>query len=79
MGTFLKLRDPSDTKPDLEEIRAFVKQSMGSHKAPQHMFWIGDPGVGDDFPKTGSGKHQKHILRAISEKLLSGSQPKARL
>ena len=79
VGAFLKVRNPNDSRPDLEEIRAFIKETKGSHKAPQHVFWIGDPGVGDDFPKTGSGKHQKHILRAISEKLLTASQPKAKL
>lgn len=79
VGAFLKLRDPSDGRPRLEEIRSFVKEAMGSHKAPQYVWWIGDPGAGDDFPKTGSGKHQKHLLRAISEKLLARDGPKARL
>jgi len=79
VGAFLRL-NADGSRPSLEEIRAFVKEAMGSHKAPQYVFWIGDPGVGEDFPKTGSGKHQKHILRAISEKLLEGSQqPKAKL
>lgn len=79
VGAFLR-QNADRKRPDLDELRAWVRQAMGSHKAPQYLFWIGDPGVGEDYPKTGSGKHQKHILRAISEKLLSESQqPKAKL
>ena len=62
VGAFLRL-NADCSKPSLEEIRAWVKEAMGSHKAPQYVFWIGGPGVGEDYPKTGSGKHQKHILR----------------
>lgn len=53
---------------------------LGRHKAPNWVFWIGDPAVGDDFPKTGSGKHQKHILRAIGERLRKEiGKPRAKL
>ncbi len=34
------------------------------------MFWIGDDGVGSEFPKTGSGKIMKHVLRDIGERLV---------
>ena len=44
---------------------------MGSHKAPRYLFWIGDLGVGEDFPKTGSGKIQMHNLRAIAHRILA--------
>lgn len=79
VGAFLR-SEPGDERPSLEKVREWTKEAMGSHKAPQYVFWIGDPGVGEDFPKTGSGKHQKHILRATSDELLKGqSQPKAKL
>ena len=79
VGAFLRLDGDASKRPSLEDVRAWARESMGSHKAPQYVFWIGDKGVGDDFPKTGSGKHQKHILRATTEELLRGSQPKAKL
>ena len=78
VGAFLR-QSADGKRPELDDVRAWVRQAMGSHKAPSYLFWIGDPGVGEDYPKTGSGKHQKHILRAISEKLLDSQQPKAKL
>lgn len=78
VGAFLRL-NPGDSKPSLDDIKAWTKEAMGSHKAPQYVFWLGDPGVGEDFPKTGSGKHQKHILRDISDQLLGKGEPKAKL
>ncbi|KAF3002724.1 hypothetical protein E8E14_002638 [Neopestalotiopsis sp. 37M] len=63
-----------------QEIQEWVRMKLGRHKAPNWVFWIGDPAVGDDFPKTGSGKHQKHILRAIGERLRKEiGKPRARL
>ncbi|KIX04370.1 uncharacterized protein Z518_05238 [Rhinocladiella mackenziei CBS 650.93] len=70
VGAFLRLKQ-GRPKPSLEQIRQWVRQSLGSHKAPAHVFWIGDEGVGNDYPKTGSGKHQKHILRAVADRLVT--------
>ncbi|KAJ0423053.1 acetyl-CoA synthetase-like protein [Aspergillus carlsbadensis] len=79
VGSFLKLADGA-SKPSDNEVRQHVQAHLGAHKAPQHVFWLGDPGVGQDFPKTGSGKHQKHILRDIGARLVSAKAvPKARL
>ncbi|ETS77224.1 hypothetical protein PFICI_11098 [Pestalotiopsis fici W106-1] len=62
------------------EVQEWVRMKLGRHKAPNWVFWIGDPAVGDDFPKTGSGKHQKHILRAIGERLRQmNEKPRPRL
>lgn len=58
------------SKPSDEELRMFVGEKLGRHKVPQYVFWIGDPGVGDAFPKTGSGKHQKHIMQKIGNRLV---------
>ncbi|KND87610.1 putative acyl-CoA synthetase YngI [Tolypocladium ophioglossoides CBS 100239] len=55
-------------------VADWVRQTLGRHKAPKHVFWIGDAAVGDDFPKTGSGKHQKHVLRGIGARLLRQSK-----
>ena len=47
-----------------------MAEKLSRQKVPQYVFWIGDEGVGDDFPKTGSGKHQKFELRKIAERIL---------
>ncbi|KAK5031719.1 hypothetical protein LTS07_004339 [Exophiala sideris] len=78
VGCFLRLEENS-SKPSDAEVNQWVRQRLGSHKAPQHVFWIGDPDVGSDYPKTGSGKHQKHILRALGDRLVAGMQVKAKL
>lgn len=57
----------------------WVSEKLGRHKEPRHVFWLGDPGVGDDFPKTGSGKYQKHILRDIGNDLVRNTISKAKL
>jgi acyl-coenzyme A synthetase/AMP-(fatty) acid ligase len=67
------------SRPCYEELRQYVSQTLGRHKAPQHIFWIGDAGVGEDFPKTGSGKHQKHVLRDIGNRLVKLESLRARL
>jgi len=81
VGAFLQLNGSSGTKrPSDDEIRTWVAVMLGSHKAPKHIFWLGDSDTVEDFPKTGSGKHQKHILSALGLKILKGRQAtKARL
>ena len=66
-------------RPSLEEINRFVRENMGSHKAPKYLFWIGDPEVGEDFPKTGSGKIQMHILRSIGHSIRAKEGPSPKL
>ncbi|CEJ56598.1 hypothetical protein PMG11_02800 [Penicillium brasilianum] len=78
VGCFLKGVEGSPRISDLE-VKQWVGQQMGRHKTPQHIFWIGATGVGDDFPKTGSGKHQKHILRDIGNRLVGQKTVKAKL
>lgn len=55
----------SQTKnlPSVTEIRKFVQQALGRHKAPVHMFWVGQPGSIESIPMTASGKIQKNKLR----------------
>ncbi|KAJ5406011.1 hypothetical protein N7465_007295 [Penicillium sp. CMV-2018d] len=69
VGCFLKTSGQSQ-KPKNEELRQFVGEKLGRHKAPNHVFWLGEKGVGKDFPKTGSGKHQKHLMREIGNRLV---------
>ncbi|CAG8882690.1 unnamed protein product [Penicillium salamii] len=74
VGCFLK--NSGKQKPADQEIKQFVGERLGRHKAPQHVFWLGDAGVGADFPKTGSGKHQKHMMRDIGNRLTGGVKAK---
>ncbi|KAL4928613.1 uncharacterized protein BDV17DRAFT_298521 [Aspergillus undulatus] len=78
VGCFLKLT-PGCQRVQDAEIQQWVGGSLGRHKAPQHVFWIGDVAVGDDFPKTGSGKHQKHLLRDLGNRLVVQRKMRARL
>ncbi|KAJ5474926.1 hypothetical protein N7475_004492 [Penicillium sp. IBT 31633x] len=75
VGCFLKL-SPQSPKPTDQEIKQFITEQLGRHKAPHHIFWIGDAGVGEDFPKTGSGKHQKHMMRDIGNRLVGNVKAK---
>jgi hypothetical protein len=46
------------------------------------VFWIGDEGVGNEFPKTGSGKIMKHVLMDVGERLVRqgrGGEEEARV
>lgn len=69
VSAFLRAAD-INKKPCDVQIQEWVGDALGRQKIPVHVFWIGEPGVEHDFPKTGSGKHQKHILREIGRKLL---------
>ena len=79
VGAFLAIKKGTSTRPSAAEINQWVRKTLGSHKAPKHLFWIGDADVGNEFPKTGSGKHQKHILRSIGERLVARQKSRARL
>lgn len=78
VGCFLRATSGGE-RPDDANLQSWVKEALGRHKSPQWIFWIGDSGVGPDYPKTGSGKHQKHILRALANKLVGTNSFKARL
>jgi acyl-CoA synthetase (AMP-forming)/AMP-acid ligase II len=74
VGSFLKLAI-GHIKPLDQEVRDWVRAELSWHKAPQHVFWVGDHGVCPDFPKTASGKHQKHLMAEIANTKLFGSSP----
>jgi acyl-CoA synthetase (AMP-forming)/AMP-acid ligase II len=56
---------PADesTRPDKSDLQEFVRQALGRHKTPSHVFWVGPNGVLDSLPMTASGKIQKNKLR----------------
>ncbi|PYH41090.1 acetyl-CoA synthetase-like protein [Aspergillus saccharolyticus JOP 1030-1] len=70
VGCFLKLTR-GHHKPQDQDLRDWVRVELSWHKAPQHVFWIREEGVCADFPKTASGKHQKHIMKEIANTFLS--------
>ncbi|GAB1205570.1 hypothetical protein APSETT445_004247 [Aspergillus pseudonomiae] len=70
VGCFLKCALDSERLSN-EEVQGWVRKTLGWHKTPVHIFWIGDPGVADEFPRTGSGKHQKHVMKNIGKRLIA--------
>jgi acyl-CoA synthetase (AMP-forming)/AMP-acid ligase II len=63
------LREEGTDKPSLDEIRGWVRKVLGRHKAPVHVFWLGED-CSDEIPLTGSGKIKKFILSNVAEGLL---------
>ncbi|KXT11675.1 hypothetical protein AC579_7041 [Pseudocercospora musae] len=57
-------------RPSEDEIREWTRATLGRHKAPAHIFWLGEDGVTSDIPITGSGKIKKFEMRRIGQKLL---------
>jgi acyl-CoA synthetase (AMP-forming)/AMP-acid ligase II len=74
------LRQAEDVpRPSDAELVTWVRETLGRHKTPENIFWVGDERVCADFPKTASGKHQKHLLRDLAARLLKSSPVRARL
>ncbi|KAJ0122717.1 long-chain-fatty-acid-CoA ligase [Diaporthe amygdali] len=53
------------------EVRDWVTKRLGKHKAPAHVFWMGEGGVPATVPLTGSGKVRKFELAKVGEEILS--------
>lgn len=69
VAAFLQ-RAQSQEKPTDNDIREWSRQTLGRHKAPAHVFWLGEDGVAGDIPITGSGKVKKFEFRKLGEALL---------
>ncbi|KAJ2892306.1 hypothetical protein MKZ38_010009 [Zalerion maritima] len=69
VAAFLQPR-PGHAQPSDAELASWVKSTLGSHKAPAKIFWMGFGGVPATFPATGSGKVKKTELAAIGNKLV---------
>ncbi len=69
VGAFLEQR-ANAILPSLVELKEFVHQRLGKHKAPVHVFWLG---VGEELPKNGSGKVQKISWGNELRKFLDGN------
>ncbi|KAF2110737.1 hypothetical protein BDV96DRAFT_199096 [Lophiotrema nucula] len=68
-AAFLALEDGA-SKPSLEEVKTWVRKVLGRHKAPMHVFWLGED-CSADVPLTGSGKIKKFVLRDVAEGLIA--------
>ena len=70
----------SSTKPTTSDIRDWVRATLGKHKAPSHVFWLGsDDGVPSSVPLTGSGKVKKFEMARLGEELVRRRVRVARL
>ena len=78
VATFLRAAEKA-RRPSNGEIQDWVRQALGRQKVPKYVFWLGDVGVGEDYPKTGSGKHQKFLLRGIGNNLVKEKEADGRL
>ncbi|CAG9988730.1 unnamed protein product [Clonostachys byssicola] len=70
VNAFLELR-PNQTKPTLEELKSWVRETLGRHKAPVRVFWVGNGESITQYPVTGSGKIRKEVLREFGNKMIS--------
>ncbi|KAH8754375.1 hypothetical protein F5883DRAFT_650584 [Diaporthe sp. PMI_573] len=78
VGCFVK-QTPGSQRLSCDELRRWVVLELGRVKAPRHVFWIGDRGVGNELPKTGSGKYQKHLLRLKGNAIVNSMNIQPRL
>ncbi|OSS54492.1 hypothetical protein B5807_01045 [Epicoccum nigrum] len=67
--TAFLLHEEGTERPSLADVQAWVRQVLGRHKAPVHIFWLGDDCDGE-VPLTGSGKIKKFVLRDVAEGIL---------
>lgn len=70
VGAFIQIT-PSQTRPPDDDLRAWTRETLGRHKAPQHVFVFGEEGVSSTVPITGSGKVRKVELRQMATNALA--------
>lgn len=71
VGAFLQSTTPNGTRPSDGQLQSWVGESLGRHKIPARLFWLGDQSVCDEYPKTGSGKVKKYVLSELGTSLVS--------
>lgn len=70
VGAFIQI-SPNHTRPTDEDLRTWTRETLGRHKAPQHVFVFGEEGVPSTVPVTGSGKVRKVELRQMATDALA--------
>jgi acyl-CoA synthetase (AMP-forming)/AMP-acid ligase II len=71
VGAFLQ-RKAGERRPNNNELRSWTRETLGRHKSPEHIFWLGEDGMIAQIPLTGSGKIQKFVLQSVAEQWLFG-------
>ncbi|KAJ5924939.1 hypothetical protein N7454_007578 [Penicillium verhagenii] len=69
VGAFIQL-SVGQSRPSNEDLRAWTRETLGRHKAPQYVFVFGEEGVPSTVPITGSGKVRKVELREMATEAL---------
>ncbi|KAL1652048.1 putative NRPS-like protein biosynthetic cluster [Diplodia intermedia] len=70
VGAFLQRVAGQERLSD-DAVREWTRQHLGRHKAPAHIFWLGEDGVDTNIPMTGSGKIKKYELRKYGDELVA--------
>ncbi|KID80539.1 Acyl-CoA ligase sidI [Metarhizium brunneum] len=70
VGAFVERLEGSPQPTDAE-LRDWVRSTLGKHKSPAHVLWLGQDGVPCDVPLTGSGKVRKFEMAALGNEILA--------
>jgi len=73
VGAFIAVASGA-TRPTDDELRTWTRETLGRHKAPQHVFVFGEEGASSTVPVTGSGKVRKVELREMATAVLAQRQ-----
>ncbi|KAB8204615.1 acetyl-CoA synthetase-like protein [Aspergillus parasiticus] len=65
---------PQHNRPSLNDVKDWIWQVLGRHKAPVHVFWVGPGESIGQYPVTGSGKIRKGVLREIGNNMIAGQE-----
>lgn len=76
VGAFISVSSEfDDRRPSDEELQNWIRQTLGRHKAPRHIFVFGKEGVDREIPVTGSGKLKKEELRKMAAEIMRSRAP----
>lgn len=70
VGAFLERAGDKARLSD-DEVREWTRETLGRHKAPAHIFWLGEDGIDASVPMTGSGKIKKYELRKLGDEIIA--------
>ncbi|KAH8168872.1 AMP-binding enzyme domain-containing protein [Sarocladium implicatum] len=78
VGAFVELSSDCspNSRPSDAELKEWCKRKLGGHKAPAHVFWLGEDGVPATVPLTGSGKVRKFEMAKLGDELLARNKAK---
>ncbi|KAH7311723.1 long-chain-fatty-acid--CoA ligase [Stachybotrys elegans] len=74
VGAFVEHMGGSGPKPSYQELKDWVRKRLGGHKAPAHIFWLGEGRVPAALPLTGSGKVRKVDMQNLGNELIQKSE-----